>query len=237
MARFLNLFSGKHQSPNFYLKKLAVMRQNASLIILLIILVSSCSSSNKIFISQDDFKRQTTVKLNQDLRGFSDEARRGLLNFADYHISFKHFYSSDSALQKNYRMDLNISTTVRAYEIEPKLYISIDKENFLIEADDAVTKMYQQGGSTTTSETSAVVSEDDDNKEQTETSTSYTTSSSHNTFQLMHLSFSPEVDLLEQISNSDTAVFRIYIRNEAIDMPLNRRNRKKFEKYVEEIRD
>jgi len=47
------------------------------------LLVSSCSSINRILENQDDFKEQSTLKLIQPLKGYSDEQRRGFHTLPD----------------------------------------------------------------------------------------------------------------------------------------------------------
>ena len=217
------------------------MKNNIILLLIIILSLFSCTTTNKIFINEDPFRNQTTLKLNQVLKGYSDERVRPDHGFADYYVSFKHFFASDEKEAGNtvYHMDVKLSTRVRAYEVEPVIYLSLDGQLLELEAKDKISKMYQQGSSSSTSSTSSSTSEDpdDENKEIVETTTTYTTSSSHNTYQLMQLRFEPDINILEKISAARKVKFRLYIENEIIDMPLRCKNRRKFEAYVKKIKN
>ena len=199
-------------------------------------LISSCSSSNRIFENQDDFKEQSTIKLNQPLKGYSDELRRGLIS-APYTITFKHFYSTQADGEKTYCLDVNLETLVRAYEIEPVLFISIGKKKIRLESEELVTKMFQSGSSSSTSDTNSTTKVDPDNEDEeiTETTTSYTTSSSHDTYQLMHMRLHPDISLMKEIRNSSEVRFKIYIANEGIEIPFSWRYKHKYNRYIDLI--
>lgn len=175
------------------------------------------------------------MKLNQQLKGYSDERRKGLLKFPDYTITFKHYYASKGEKDAHYLLDIKLSTPVRAYEVEPVLYLKAADKIQRIEASENILKTYQEGSSSTSSETSSSISDDPENEgdELVETKTTYTSSSSHNTYQLMQLRFYPEKELLEEIAHAKKTRFRLYIDNEVIDIPLKGRDKRKFEKYIE----
>ncbi len=205
--------------------------------VLLFLFLSSCTSTNRIYVDNDPYKVKTTVKLNQSLKGYSDEKRTGLNNSPDYFISFKHYFAYTDKQETVFYLDIKLSTGVRAYEIEPTLYISTDNRISRLEADNKVVKMYQEGNSSSTSETSSSTVDDPDDEEEPKvtTITTYSTSSSHDTYQLMQLRFNPQYDLLKEISMAGKVTFRLYIENEVIDIPLINKDRRKFNKYVEEV--
>jgi len=204
---------------------------------LIVLILSSCASGNRIYEHSDPFKQQTTLKLNQALKGFSDESRRGLFRFPDYMVIFKHYYEKLNDGNGHYILDVKLSTSVRAYDLEPAIYLSADSRLITLKADNKVTKMYQQGASSTSSETTSSTSEDPEKEgeEITETSTTYTNSSSHDTYQLMQLRFTPDIELLKEISASGKVSFRLYIDTEAIDIPLKTFKKRKFESYVNRL--
>lgn len=204
---------------------------------LLILLVSSCASSNRIYEQSDPFKQQSTLKLNQALKGYSDESRHGLLKSPDYIVIFKHYYEKLNSGDDQYILDIKLSTSVRAYDLEPAIYLSANSRLIKLEAKDNITKMYQQGGSSTSSETSTSTSEDPKNKgeEIVESTTTYTTSSSHDTYQLMQLRFAPSIELLKEIAGAKNVSFRLYLDKEVIDIPLKNLKKKKLTSYVKRL--
>ncbi|MDF1571570.1 MAG: hypothetical protein P1P82_08145 [Bacteroidales bacterium] len=232
-----------HLKDVAYILRLSIipinMKTYIPLLLAATIIMTSCGSNNKIFIHDDPFKQQTTLKLNQELKAYSDEKRNGLLNIADYAVTFKYYYAQQEKGKDTLTLDVGIRTGVRAYETEPALYIKTSDELVRIASVNKVMKMYQQGGSSTSAETSTSSSDDPDDpeKEVSETTTTYTTTSSHDTFQLMQMRFVPEVGLLQKIAATDTPVFRIYIDNEVMEMPLKKRNRRKFKKFILQLSD
>jgi len=210
------------------------MKTHLPIVLAATIIMTSCGSNNKIFIQDDPFKQRTTLKLNQELKAYSDEKRNGLLNLADYTVTFKYYYAQHENGRDTLTLDLGIRTGVRAYETEPALYIKTSDDLISIASVNKVLKMYQQGGSSTSTESSTSSSEDPDNpnKEITETTTTYTTTSSHDTYQLMQMRFVPDPALLKEIAATRRPVFRIYIDNEVLDIPLKNRNMTKFKKFM-----
>ncbi|MFH0758297.1 MAG: hypothetical protein V2B15_13500 [Bacteroidota bacterium] len=198
-------------------------------------LLSSCSSANRIFVNQDDFKDQSTFKLIQPIKGYSDELRRGLQ--APYRITLKHFYSENDQRGKDYVFDVSLKTKVRAYKIEPVLYFSMDGKKIRLEPDEQITKVFQAGSSSSSSETNTATKEDPDNKDEaiTETTTTYTTSSSLDTYQLMQMRFHPDLSLMKEIRRTSDVIFKIYIDNEGIEIPFRRRYKRKYNKYIDLI--
>lgn len=199
------------------------------------LLVSSCSSTNKIFVNQDDFKEQSTIKLNQPLKGYSDELRRGL--FAHYRVTFKHFYSKNYLSGEDYVLDINMKTKVRAYEVEPAFYFSLDGKKIKLKPEEQITKIYQAGSSSSSTETNTSTTEDPENEDEeiTETTTTYTTSSSHDTYQLMQMRFFPDLSLMKEIRRSSDVKFKIYIDNEGIEIPFRWRYKRKYNRYIDLI--
>jgi len=211
-----------------------------NLMILLIPLITvSCSSNNKIFINQDPFKERTTIKLSHTLKGYSDERRRGPHGIPEYYVDFKYTYLENNTTEEGYKyeMDVTMKTRVRPYEVEPVIYICYGDRMTEIPAIENICKMYQQGSSSTSAESTTKTEEDPDDEDEvkTETTTTYTTSSSHDTYQLMHLRFVLDPGLLDQMSSAKHIRYRVYIDNEIIDMPLRRKDRRKFNAYVKTI--
>ncbi len=215
------------------------MKKIYILLLLIPLLVCSCGSSNKIFITQDNFKERTTVKLSHSLKGYSDERRRGHHGLPDYYVSFKYICieNHSSLAEDTVEMDVTLRTRVRPYEVEPVIYICYGDHMTEIPALENINKMYQKGSSSSSSSTSTTTEEDpdDEDAEITSSTTTYTTSSSHNTYQLMHLRFSMDKQFLKQMAAAREIIYRVYIDNEIVDMPLRRKDRRKFNAWVRAI--
>ena len=150
-------------------------------------------------------------------------------------ITFKHFYSKSEQGEIRYILDIKMRTQVRAYEIEPVLYISLDGEKLVLESEELITKIYQAGNSSTSSESTTSTMEDPENEEKeiTETTTNYTTTNSHNTYQLMQIRLHPDLALMQKISSSSNVTFKIYMGNEGIEIPFSRKYKKKFSRFMD----
>ena len=213
-----------------------IMKPAILLLTAFLLILSSCSSINRIFVNHDDFKGVTNVKLTQTMKGYSDEYGRRAFDPV-YHVTFKHYYSVDADGKDTYDLDVKLSTVVRAYEIDPVLYINIDGVKYELDSEKKVTRMYQQGSTTTSSETSTTTTDDPDDDEdsapETETTTTYSTTSSHNTYQLMQLKFDPSPELMKMLRQAKAVTFRIYIENEAIDIKFRSRFKTRFNQFVE----
>jgi hypothetical protein len=196
-------------------------------------LMSSCSSTNRIFVNRDDFKERSTIKLKQALKGYSDELRRGLS--APYIVNFKHFYSENDQGVEDYVLDISLKTGVRAYEVEPVFYLSVDGKKTMLDAEEKTTRIFQSGSTSSSTETNTSVKEDPENEDEeiTETTTTYSTSSSHDTYQLMHMRYHPDLTQMMEIRKSSEVMFKIYIDNEGVEIPFRWRNKRKYIRYLD----
>jgi len=157
--------------------------------------------------------------------------------FIRYRITIKHYYSENDQKGKDYVLAISLETEVRAYEIEPVFYFSLDGKKIRLEPDEQITRTFQAGSSSSSDETNTTTKEDPDNKgeDMTEAVTTYTTSSSHYTYQQILMRFHPDLSLMKEIRSTSDVVFKIYLDNEGLEIPFRWWYKQKYNRYMDLI--
>ena len=193
-----------------------------------IALLSACSNLNQIITVNDDFKNEKSIRLIQELEGYSDE-RLGGLREVDYIIDLKTLYFKPENLPGRVLADLTVNTEARPENLDSLIFLEVDGEKFQFTSiKNASLHFIDQ--STSTSTTTSTEKEKDQEKEKKSEKTSVTTETTINsqTRQVMKLTFEIPREIWEQVLNPEQLKLRFYIENEGVTVRFTSRDRKKF---------
>ncbi|SHJ66199.1 hypothetical protein SAMN05444280_12569 [Tangfeifania diversioriginum] len=187
-----------------------------------IVLLSACSNINQIITVDDDFKNEKSIRLIQELEGYSDEKRGGLRE-VDYIVNLKTLYLKPDGQQGKVTAGLILKTKARPEELDSLIFIEADGEKFqFISREYAVRHFVNRSVSTTTL---AQKKKDNDNEK---TSTSTKTTTTDHPLQIMKHTIEIPRDMWKQLSQSEQVKFRFYIEDEGVTTRFTSRDRKKF---------
>ena len=194
-------------------------------------MVSACSSINKIITIDDEFKNEKSIRLIQELEGYSDEKRGGLRE-ADYTVHLKTLYLKPESKQGKVTAELTLKTEARPEKLDSLIFIEANGEKFQFISREYAARHFVNRSVSTTTTTLAEKKKDDDN-EQTSTSTKTTTTDQP--LQIMKRTIEIPRDMWEQLSQSEQVKFRFYIENEGVTTRFTSRDRKKFAELFKTI--
>lgn len=196
-----------------------------------VVLMSACSNLNQIITVDDDFKNEKSIRLIQELEGYSDEKLGGLLE-VDYVVNLKTLYLKPDGQEGKVTAELMMKTRARPEELDSLIFIEADGEKFQFISREYAARHFVNR-SVSTSTTTSVEKKKDDDTEKTSTSTETTTTDQP--LQIMKRTIEIPRDLWKQFSQAEQLRLRFYIENEGVTVRFTAANRKKFTKLFHSI--
>lgn len=196
--------------------------QLGSFLILPAFLLSSCTLSSRLMVNEDPYLQQSTVKLRQNIRAYSDERFQIFSDRWDYDVNFSYYTVKKAGEIPVSFVSVLISTGVRADKIENECFINTMDTVFRITATDYHEKLYTSSSTSNSSSVSLTEKDkesEDASPEEKEIITTVTTTSeaSQSTYQFMQADFILDPALLKAISEAKKIKYRIYIGHEGLD--------------------
>jgi hypothetical protein len=200
-----------------------------------IVLLSACSNINQIITVDDDFKNEKSIRLIQELEGYSDEKRGGLRE-VDYIVNLKTLYLKPEGQQGKVTAELILKTGARPEELDSLIFIEADGEKFQFISREYAARHFVNRSVSTTTTTSVEKEEDEEKKDDTEkTSTITETTTTDQPLQIMKRTIEIPRDLWKQFSQAEQLRLRFYIESEGVTVRFTSANRKKFSKLFHSI--
>lgn len=193
-------------------------------LILPVSFLCSCTISSRLMVNEDPYLQQSTVKLRQNIRAYSDERFQIFSDRRDYEVSFSYYTIKKTGEIPVSYVSVGISTGVRADKIGHECFINTMDTVFRINATDYYEKLYTSSSTSTSSSISRTEKNkdkesDDASQDEKEISTTVTTTTETNqsTYQFMQADFMLDPALLKAVSEAEKIKYRIYIGREGLD--------------------
>lgn len=210
-----------------------------SALILLILCSFSCAPSwNTIIVDKDVYKNQETIKLKQNLKGYSNEkVYYGIGNRFDYMVTVKYSHFKNYGSNRETKLEITMRTPVNAYELKPELFLNFDGEIMKLNSSAYNTKNYIHTSTSTSSSTTAENKDKKDGEKEKETkvTTTHTSNTSNDTYQLMQHEFILTEDIVNKIKIGSLQSFRIYLGEEGIDLRFTYDQKRTFKEFFGKI--
>jgi hypothetical protein len=203
---------------------------------LIAILLASCTSYNKIIRIEDNFKKEQSIRLLQELKGFSDEKHNGLCNGVDYMVTLKTLYLKPEHDKGHVTIEIKVTTDVRPEELDSVIYIEANEEILRFYSQDYASRQFSYNSSSTQTTTSSEKERDEKNKDKEKeiTTTSSLTTTTQQSSQIMKRTFDISPELWVKLAKLEKIMIRCYIETEGVNVKFSNRDRKKLARFFNE---
>ena len=202
---------------------------------LITVTLSGCfRNAGRVIVSNDNFRKETTVKLSQFIKGYRPDDRYFLIDRHDYMVRMYHFSRTLTSGKVLNSLDVIQNYIISPYTPDSILYISLDEEVIKLTAMQIQKKLHLKSSSSSSTESKTEV-EKDSESDSSKTTTSNTSSSSAyaNTYEMVMHSFTIPDDLVIRLAKSNSISFRLYIGNQPIDIKPSRLELKRMTSYYQ----
>lgn len=215
-------------------------------LLIILIALNACSISNRIVETDDPYKEIRSIHLQQYPSAYSAE-KVSRTSWKSYHFTTELFSDLNSVKKPEVRIKFQLTTGIRADELDSVLYLRLDQEKIRLVSVDYKYKQFEHSSTSTTSTTTTSVEKKTPEKlvtatkvtekpaEKVNTTTSHTTTVENGTYQLMARQFIIPENLWVAIVHSGEIHYRLYFGREGIDIELTNAEANKVKEFFSRI--
>lgn len=209
--------------------------------LIIVLALNSCSISNRIIETDDPYKELKSIRLQQFPSAHSAEKVNGT-SLTFYRVTSELFSELNSVEKPEVRIKFQLTTGIRADELDSVLYLRLDHERIRLVSVDYKYKQFERGSTssrstiTTSIEKKALVQKPIEKPvEKVSTTTSQSTTVENGTYQLMVREFIIPENLWVAIVHSSEIHYRLYLGREGIDIELTTAGANKVKEFFSRI--